>query len=152
MKFWDSCAIIPLCINEPFSVLVQAIAQEDESMVTWWGTPVECSSAFARYRREKNISMDEERAFRGLVNTLAACWNEIIPSEEVRTLASRLLLKYPLRAADSLQLAAAVIWSGYKQENYEFVCLDKRLREAAQAEGFKVLPAQEDFFSSTVKN
>lgn len=145
MKFWDSCAIIPLCISEPFSETVRAIAQEDEGIVAWWGTPIECCSAFARYRRENNISMDEERAFRGLVNSLAESWNEIIPSEEARILASRLLLKYPLRAADSLQLAAAVIWSGYQQENYEFVCLDKRLRDAAQAEGFKVLPAQKEF-------
>lgn len=142
MKFWDSCAIIPLCIEEPFSDSVRAIAIEDEDFVAWWGTPVECYSAFARYRREHKISVDEERAFRGLLNTLAESWNEIIPSEEARTLAGRLLLRYPLRAADSLQLAAAVIWSGYQQEDYEFVCLDKRLRDAAQAEGFKVLPAQ----------
>ena len=149
MKFLDSCAVIPLCVDEPFSESVRSIAHEDEGFVAWWGTSIECCSAFARYRREHKISMDEERLFRGLINTLVESWNEIIPSEEVRTLASRLLLRYPLRAADSLQLAAAVIWSGYQQDNHEFVCLDKRLRDAAQAEGFKVLPSQQLFESLT---
>jgi hypothetical protein len=53
-----------------------------------------------------------------------------------------LLLKHQFRAADSLQLAAAVNWAGNRPEGFEFVCLDKRLREATQAEGFTVLPAQ----------
>lgn len=141
MKFWDSCAVVPLCLDEPFSKSLRAIAKEDEMIVAWWGTPVECNSAFARYRRENKISMDEERIFRGLINTLAESWNEICPSEEARTLSSRLLLRYPLRASDSLQLAAALIWSGNHPEGFEFVCLDKRLRDAAQAEGFSLLPA-----------
>jgi predicted nucleic acid-binding protein len=119
--------------------------QEDEGIVAWWGTPVECNSAFARYRRENKISMDEERIFRGLVNALSETWNEISPSEEARTLSSRLLLRYPLRVADSLQLAAALIWSGNHPEGFEFVCLDTRLRDVAQAEGFSVLPAQNDY-------
>jgi len=145
MKFWDSCAIIPLCLEEPFSVFLRALVQEDEGIVAWWGTPVECNSAFARYRRENKISMDEERIFRGLVNALSQTWNEISPSEEARTLSSRLLLRYPLRVADSLQLAAALIWSGNHPEGFEFVCLDTRLRDAAQAEGFSVLPAQNEY-------
>ena len=145
MKFWDSCAIVPLCIEEPFSETVRAIAEENEGFVAWWGTPVECCSAFSRYRRENKISMDEERSFRGLVAMLSDSWNEISASGEVRTLACRLLLKHPLRAADSLQLASAVIWAGNQPEGFEFVCLDKRLRDAAQAEGFTVLPSQQKF-------
>jgi predicted nucleic acid-binding protein len=145
MKFWDSCALVPLCIDEPFTGTVRTIAEEDEGLVAWWGTPVECCSAFARYRRENKISVDEERVFRSLVNTLAESWIEISPSEEARSLASRLLLRHPLRAADSLQLAAAVIWADKQPEGFEFVCLDKRLREAAQAEGFTVVPSQQTF-------
>jgi len=89
--------------------------------------------------------MDEERIFRGLVNVLSETWNEISPSEEARTLSSRLLLRYPLRTADSLQLAAALNWSGNHPEGFEFVCLDTRLNDAAQAEGFRVLPEQSEY-------
>ncbi len=145
MKFWDSCAIIPLCIEEPFSEFLRTTAEKDDGFVVWWGTSVECCSAFARYRRAGKISMEEERSLRELLGMLADSWNEISASEGVRTLASRLLLRYPLRAADSLQLAAAVIWSGNNPDGFEFVCLDKRLRDAAHAEGFNVLPPQKIF-------
>ena len=52
------------------------------------------------------------------------------------------LLLHPLRAADAMQLAAAIVWANGQATGHEFVCLDHRLREAAQREGFTVLPKQ----------
>jgi hypothetical protein len=46
-----------------------------------------------------------------------------------------------LRAADALQLAAALIVCDERPESLSFVCLDDRLREAARKEGFPVLPS-----------
>jgi prevent-host-death family protein len=63
----------------------------------------------------------------------------VIPAE-VRTLASRLLLNHPLRAADALQLAAALVWAGKAPTGQRFVCLEQRLRDAARKEGFVVVP------------
>jgi hypothetical protein len=60
--------------------------------------------------------------------------DEITPSEEIRCLSGTLLLRHPLRAADSLQLAAALIYSGIPASG-EFYCLDERLKEAARLEG-----------------
>ena len=145
MKFWDSSAIIPLCVEEMRSEIVQTIAKEDGELVAWWGTSIECSSAFARIRREKKISLDDEQILRVRLDMLSLYWNEITASEEVRLLARRLLLRHPLRAADSLQLAAAIVWADNRPEGFGFVCLDKRLREAAQAESFTVLPLQNIF-------
>jgi predicted nucleic acid-binding protein len=140
MKFWDSSAIIPLCIDEPQTRGVREIAVDDGSMAVWWGTPVECYSAFARLRREGGVSTDEEDALRELLAILAQAWTEIEPSEEIRTITGRLLLNHPLRAADSLQLAAALVWAGRLPKGHHFVCLDQRLREAARKEGFFVVP------------
>jgi predicted nucleic acid-binding protein len=145
MKFWDSSAIIPLCVEEQRSESMRAIAKEDSELAAWWGTPVECCSAFARIRRENIITQYEEQVLRGQLDKLAEYWGEISPSEEVRILARRLLLRHALRAADSLQLAAASIWTGNQPEGFGFVCLDKRLRESAQTEGFTVWPAQQIF-------
>ena len=145
MKFWDSSAIIPLCVEEQRTDSVQAIVDEDGNLAAWWGTPVECCSAFARIRRENRITPVEEHALRGRIDALAEYWGEIDPSNEVRVLARRLLLRHQLRAADSLQLAAAIVWTGNQPEGSNFVCLDTRLREAAQAEGFTVLPTQQIF-------
>ena len=43
------------------------------------------------------------------LSALAAQWNEVLPVEAIRQTAIRLQRVHPLRAADSLQLAAAVV-------------------------------------------
>jgi len=47
---------------------------------------------------------------------------------------------HSLRAADSFQLAAALIWAEENPQGLDLVCLDQNLREAAFKEGFAVLP------------
>lgn len=69
---------------------------------------------------------------------LAEGWHEILPSDAVRGTAERLLRAHPLRAADSLQLAAALIAADHDPTTLELVCLDTRLTVAARREGFKV--------------
>jgi hypothetical protein len=51
------------------------------------------------------------------------------------------LASHPLRGADALQLAAALVWCDEAPQGDTFVCLDERLKEAARREGFGVLPA-----------
>lgn len=136
MMFWDASAIIPLCIDEPQTKIVKNIIKEDNSMIAWWGGIIECYSAFARLRREGLINSEDEDQIRSLLLMLSTSWIEIEPSEEIRKIASRLLLLHPLRAADSLQLAAALIWADKIPKGHHFVCLDNRLRTAARREGF----------------
>jgi predicted nucleic acid-binding protein len=138
MKFWDSSAIIPLCLNEPRTSLLKKIAEEDGAIVAWWTTVVECFSAFARLRREGIITKADEDQARRILARLAAEWTEIEPGREVRETAGRVLLLHPLRAADSLQLAAALVWARGHAHGHHFVCLDQRLGEASRREGFLV--------------
>lgn len=140
MKFWDASAILPLCLKEPQTAHLKKIAEKDEEIIAWWATPVECQSAFARLRREKILTVSGENQARQILSILAGVWTEIEPSGEVREKAGRALLLHPLRAADSLQLAAALVWTGGRTGGHHFVCLDVRLREAARREGFSVLP------------
>lgn len=144
MIFWDASAIIPLCIDEPQTKIVKDILEKDGSMAVWWGSLVECHSAFARLRRDKLLKHGEEDQVRHLLSILAGTWTEIEPSEDIRHTASRLLFLHPLRAADSLQLAAALIWAGKTPKGHRFVCLDRRLRDAARKEGFVLMPAEFD--------
>ena len=69
-------------------------------------------------------------------------WTEIHPAPIIREHAERLLAVHPLRTADALQLAAALIWSGPLPRGHHMVCLDHRLREAARKEGFSILLAE----------
>ena len=107
-------------------------------MLVWWGTRVECVSAVARREREGALGIaDADAALHGL-RDLAAEWQEIVPGESIRTTAQRVLRVHPLRAGDSLQLAAAMIAAGHDRTTLEFVSLDARLNEAASREGFPV--------------
>ena len=112
-------------------------------MVVWRGTLLECRSAFARLRREGHLSLSREDEVLDLLATLSSCWAEISPSEEICTIAGAFLRRHPLRAADSLQLAAALIWADKVPRGHSFVCLDRRLAEAARQEGFRILPGAE---------
>ena len=140
MKFWDSSAIIPLCLKEPASETIRTLAKSDEDIIVWWGTKVECLSALSRRRREGSISADAERRAKNALKALASAWSEVQPTEIVRRRSERLLMVHPLRAADSLQLAAALVWSEDRPQGLEFISLDKNLREAAFKEGFTVIP------------
>lgn len=142
MKFWDSSAVIPLCVDEPRTRHIQEIAEEDGSMVAWWGSPIECFSAFARLRRDHILNASEEDQVRQIIQVLSTSWTEIQPSQDIRDMAARLLRLHPLRAADSLQLAAALVWAEKTPKGHHFVCLDNRLREAAMKEGFTPLPSE----------
>ena len=50
MRFWDSSAIIPLCVKERTSKAVERLLKGDENVVVWWTTRVECLSALSRRR------------------------------------------------------------------------------------------------------
>ena len=140
MKFWDSSAIIPLCMKETSSEVIRNLAKADEDLVVWWATRIECLSAMARRRREGVLPIHSEQHAKVALTALAGEWSEIQPTELVRHRAERLLMVHPLRAADALQLAAALLWTEEATSGAEFVCLDQNLREAASKEGFTILP------------
>jgi hypothetical protein len=69
---------------------------------------------------------------------LESGWIEIEASQQVRLRAQRLLRVHPLRAADALQLAAALVACSQEPVALPFLSADHRLREAAAKEGFPV--------------
>jgi predicted nucleic acid-binding protein len=140
MKFWDSSAIMPLCLKEATSEILRQIAEDDEEITVWWATPIECISALARRKREGKFPAEAERDSRKILSQLAAEWSEVLPTPLVRQRAERLIGIHPLRAADAFQLGAALIWAEENPPGLAFVCLDRNLREAARKEGFTILP------------
>lgn len=138
MRFWDSSAIIPLVLEQPQSDRARALLEDDPDGVIWWGTPVECASAFARLRREGGLSADQEAEAMALVEALRLAWYEVQPGEALRAQAVRVLRLHPLRSADALQLAAALEWAGTPPRG-ALLTFDERLAEAAKLEGFEVM-------------
>ena len=97
------------------------------------------SSAIARLHREGHLTARAEREARGLLTTLQRSWYEMQPGDAVRDQALRLPRVHALRAADALQLAAALEWSGTPAQG-GFVTFDARLQAAATREGFETAP------------
>ena len=59
--------------------------------------------------------------------------------ELVRRHAERLVETHPLRAADALQIGAALVVAGADPPTLEFVTLDDQQAQAAEREGLHVL-------------
>jgi len=140
VKFWDSSAVISLCVSEPTSGVMSGLLRGDPLIVAWWSTRIECLSGLLRRSREGSLSAAGIAQARAVLRALADSWVEVAPSESVRTVAERALATHALRAAGSLQLAAALMWCGGNPQGTELVSFDARLREAALREGFEVLP------------
>ncbi len=138
MRFWDSSALISLLVSEQDTDARARLLKEDGQLVTWWATRVECASALNRLSRDKLL--DHAGLVQALGNLEKLCETciEVLPSEEVRKRAIRLLRIHPLRSADALQLAAALVASREDPSSLVLVTSDGRLKDAAQREGFVV--------------
>ena len=111
----------------------------DPDMTIWSLTRVEVLSALSRRRRERALSENEFNLARNELEQASRKWSQITDFEKVCLEAERIVVAYPLRAADALQLGAALVAADGEPETLELVTLDRRLAEAAVREGFPVL-------------
>jgi predicted nucleic acid-binding protein len=133
--FWDSSALIPLCAQQAQTRKAEALFSKHD-VVVWWSTPVEIISGLTRLLRMGEISQNEFLAGKRLAQTIGMTWVLIGPSARVADQACLLLEVHSLRAADALQLAAALEWCEGKPKGNVFLSFDQRLREAAALSGF----------------
>ena len=104
----------------------------------WWLTPVEVQSALVRLKRSGELSGAAHKASSARLTRIRESWRQVLPSEPVRDLATTLLATYPLKAADALQLAAALVWAKQRPRGRVFICNDVNLSRAAGQAGFDV--------------
>jgi len=138
--FWDSSALLPYLGPEPSSEAITSLLERDGSPTIWWATPVECVSALERRRREGAL---DRKLYNEARSRLSRILDEVAivqPHSTLRLRAERLLATHPLRAAGALQLAAALVACDDKPQGQSFACLDARLRQAAEKEGFECIP------------
>lgn len=138
MRFWDSSAIVPLLLEESGREALLAVLESDPVMVVWWGTPVELTSALSRRERDGGLTLAEVTTAIERLRALERAWHDVIPTDSLRGRARRLLRVHPLRAADCLQLAAALSIAGDDPASVSVVSLDRRLVDAARREGLDV--------------
>ncbi len=138
MRFWDSSALVPLLVSDQATPVATSEYERDPDIVAWWATDIECASALARLERDGALDGSAMSDALRRLDLLAAAWQEIQAVASVRRVAMRLLRVHPLRAADALQLGAAVVASENEPSTLALVTLDERLARAAEREGFPV--------------
>ena len=137
LGFWDASALVPLCVHEMTSRQAQSPLRQSMPVV-WWASRVEVHSAVARLNRFGKLNDPERKGALSRLEVLSRGWREILPSDSLRDLATRLLDSYDLRAADGFQLAAALVWCQERPARRTFICADQRLCKSASAVGFSV--------------
>jgi predicted nucleic acid-binding protein len=135
LAFWDTSALVPLCVRQSITPRAVALYKIHDAVV-WWATPVEIASAVARLLRMQELDSSDWSKARKLATRLAGSWFVIQPSDALRARSVELVDRYDLRAADSLQLAAALEWCEGVPEGHVFLTIDQTLREAALLSGF----------------
>ncbi len=137
--YLDTSALVKLCVHETGTPLAVALWEGADALVT---------SRLA-YSEVKSIISTGERI--GRIDAAPAAlaydrWSQIKGSmwtvevsPQVSDAAAELVTKRPLRAADAIHLASALL---FKDDTTDllFAAWDKRLASAARAEGLTVLP------------
>jgi predicted nucleic acid-binding protein len=139
MRFWDSSALVSLAVEEPLSAACRRLLRADRRLAAWALTRTEMISAIRRKERAAEITPEAVRLALLRVRRLAVRWTEIHSLDLARARAEQLLAVHPLRAADALQLAAALLLADGDPAGIGFVVVDDRLARAAAAEGFQVI-------------
>lgn len=136
--FWDSSSLVPLCLFEQSTSRARALLLQWRPFV-WWATPVEISGAIARRVREQRLNESQVDGALEALREIAAIWEVVRPTDALRKNAQSVVRQHALRAADALQLAAALEWRKTDSDRNAFISGDSRLLAAAQACGFQVM-------------
>lgn len=141
MRYWDSSAIVPLLVDERSSTTkLRRAFRADDQIATWLLTAVEVAGSLWRMSRADRLGVEALRlALEGL-DELEPTWTLVVDADQVQRRARRLLAVHPLRSADALQLASALVLTDDRPKLAVFVTLDDRLADVARREGFRVEP------------
>lgn len=140
MRFWDSSAVVPLVIRQAGSAQADRWLAEDREVVTWTLTPVEVVSALRRLVRDRVLPERAAQNAEDVTREILRHTHVVTDVERVKAIAVRVLRIHSLRAADALQLGAALAWADGQPGGLVLHTFDERLAAAASREGFRVIP------------
>ncbi len=139
--FFDASAIVGAYIQQEESAALRRMMVDYRIIVSRL-SEVEVVSAFSRLRREEAITGPQcDRVTDAFLVDFGG-WVVVEVTSSVTATARGLLRRHPLRAGDALQLASALTLDGrLGRASNPFVAGDRRLLDAAGAEGLPVIVA-----------
>jgi predicted nucleic acid-binding protein len=115
--FWDASALVPLCVHENSSRQAQSHLRQSMPVV-WWASPVEVHSAIARLHRLGKLKDVDKKGALSRLDILSRGWREILPSDTLRELSTRLVETYELRAADPAGRRVNLVSTTARTQNF----------------------------------
>jgi hypothetical protein len=138
VRYFDTSALVKQYLEEVGSNAVLQLLKTGEKVFTTSLTYAETHAAFSRRTREGRLTREITRRLAQRFDRDWDSYEIVILSESVLRLARRVLYRYPLRSADAIHLASALLLAQTSSTaDWEFVCADGRLCDAAKEEGFR---------------
>jgi predicted nucleic acid-binding protein len=140
MRFWDSSALVAIAVDQKATRSVRDLSREDPELMVWILSEVEIISALWRRRRANELTEIVRADAQRQMDLTLSNGVTVADVPAVMRRARRLLASHTLRAADAMQLAAALLACEDEPSRLPFVTIDDRLADAAAQEGFTVVP------------
>lgn len=138
--YLDTSSLVKLYVEEECSDMVKEWVREAETVLTCRVAYPEAVSAFNRRFNSGDLSGDD---YKLVFKRFSHEWEKFVTLDFDEIEAGRLVKKHGLRGFDAVHLSAAkLLKSDNNNISLSFSSFDKRLNEAASAEGLTVLSAE----------
>ena len=146
LLYLDTSALVKLYINEPGSERMEdlAVSDADARLSICLVTQVEFHAAIWKRHRVRELGYGAAKQAAELFDSQFRDRFLRRPlNDRTLDLASELTSRHPLSGYDAVQLASCLALAATELEPPTFVCADRRLLRAAEAEGLSVLDPSE---------
>ena len=138
MRYYDTSALVKQYLQEAGSKLVLELLKSGEKVYTASLTYAETHAAFSRRTREGRLTRETTKRLALRFDKDWESYDIVVLSENVFRLARQMLYRHPLRSADAIHLASALLLARTSpRSSWSFVCAEGRLCDAAKSEGFQ---------------
>ena len=142
--YLDTSALVKRYFYEPYSDDVISKWKSATQIVTSFVAYAETMASMYRKKRESDLA---EPVIRNIADAFHQDWESFIRVEvndKLNGYIDGVVEKYPLRGFDAIHLASAIVIHERLSEDFVFACFDERLTVAAQSEGFKTFPPDDE--------
>jgi predicted nucleic acid-binding protein len=142
MIYFDTSALVKRFVEEPGSDVVRRFVLGEAPVATAKITYAEVYSGFTRKWKEGHLSSSD---YDMVCRDFEADWDSYVRvelSDEILLTSRDVIRRHGLRGFDAIHLASAIHLMTALEERIDFAAADRRLLEAAEAEGLRSIDVE----------